>query len=183
MKLLKNRKIAVSITVAVIVLATLFGVHKSVMKEARRVEAMFYDGVEHEFLEPSINAQLEKMLGYILGVETVSQNYPELDAETKQLQSSRHEYMDAKSIAEKGNANDKMMSAYDAFCKKAGTLELSERDRTGIESYDFEIKAAQSLIEKSGYNSEVMNYIDNVAAAFPVGILKHFAFVKDPQLF
>ena len=183
MKLLKNRKFAVSITVAVIVLATLFGVHKSLAKEVSRVEALFYDGVEHEFLEPSIDAQLDRMQNYILGVAAVSQNYPELEAETEALQNARNDYLAAKSISEKSKANGWMMASYDAFYKKAGTLEVSERDRTGIESYDFEIKAAQSLIEKSKYNEEVQKYIDEISSAFPVGLLKGLVFVKDPQLF
>ena len=122
------------------------------------------------------------MQNYILGVTAVSQNYPELEAETEALQNARNNYLAAKSISEKSRANGWMMASYDAFYKKAGTLEMSERDRNGIESYDFEIKAAQSLIEKSRYNEEVQKYID-VSSEFPVGILKLLAFVKNPQTF
>ena len=187
MKYLKNRKFAVLIVATVIVLSTLFGVHKSLSKEVRRVEAMFYEGVPQKGpsggIEPKTGAQLEAVQEAILGIWTISGNYPELDAETKQLQSSRNEYMDARSISEKSGAYDKMISAYAAFGKRANMVNISETDKANIEKCDSKIEIAQSLIGKGRYNEEVLRYIDEVASAFPVGILKRLAFVRDPQLF
>ena len=186
MKRLKNRKFAVLLTAAVIVLSTLFGVRKSLAKEVGRVEAMFYDGVPQQGqggTEPKMHEQLEKMQTYILGVAVISGRYTELGVETGLLQGARIEYMNAKSISEKSRANEKMMSAYGAFIKKSDTQDISENDRRGIALYDEDIKIAQALIEKSGYNEAVDEYINEVSASFPVGILKKLAFVRDPQIF
>ena len=186
MKLLRNRKFALLVTAAVIVLSTLFGVHKSLSKEVERVEAMFSAGVpqrESDGVEPKMNERLGSIQTDILGITAISGKYPALDAETKQLQGARNEYMDAKSISEKSKAYGQMMSAYEAFCKKADTVDISEIDRDALEDYASDIKIEQSLIERSRYNEAVDEYINGVSASFPVGILKKLAFVRDPQIF
>ena len=184
MRLLKNRKIAILITVVLVVFATLFGVGRSLNRLTGDIEAMFYDGVPLDgegFLQPGIDAHLNNRLNSALGFAVLMEGYPEADSEAKALLSARNELISAKTISEKYKANEALQQAYLTLQAKTETLELSNRDKDDVAKYSSSFSGAQTAILNSSYNRKAESFMDG--ASFFARILKPFAFVTPPQAF
>ena len=184
MKMFKNRKFAVLITVTVAVLATLIGVRGSLNRLAEDTEKMFYDGVylkEDGYKQPGLNPQLEICAQTALNFATVMANNPELTGEAEALLSAQRKFMDAKSIREKYTANASMQSAFEALTKKAESAGLSQQETDAMSKHTSTFRGAQTMIQSSEYNKQAQSYMDD-ASNF-VRLLKPFLFVKSPQIF
>lgn len=186
MSILKKRSTAVVITILVIIIATLFGVHRSVGKQADKIEAQFYEGVylkDEGYYQASIAGQLEVRESAALGLVSLASNYDSLSSETKSLRNARNELIEAESIEEKYLANEKLQKAYTALYDAFVAEDISAREISGAEDYAYLMDAAQQLIKSSDYNSTVAEFINSDLRAFPVNILKHIAFCDYPEYF
>jgi len=184
MRLLGNRKIAVLITIFVIILATLFGIGRSLNRLARDVEAMFYDGVYLErdrFTQPGINSHLENITQAALDCSSVFASHAELSKESEGLMLARRDMLEAGSISEKYAAYEIIVKAFSEFISKANAVELSDRDFSSVAQYTDTFTGAKGAIESSSYNAKVRSYMDD--ASFIVFFLKPFLFVNPPQAF
>jgi len=184
MRLLKDRKIAILITIFVIILATLFGVGRSLNRLARDVEKLFYDGIYLErdgFTQPGINSHLENIKQAALDCSSLFANHTELSKEAEGLILARREMLEAGSISEKHAAYVITQKAFSEFISKASTVELSERDQASVALYTGTFTGAMGAIESSSYNTRVRNYMDD--ASFIAFFLRPFVFVKPPQAF
>jgi len=184
MRLLKDRKIAILITVFVIVLATLFGVGRSLNRLARDVEAMFYDGIYLErdgFTQPGINSHLENITQAALDCSSMFANHAELSKESEGLMLARREMLEARSISEKYTAYVITQKAFSEFISKVNTVDLSDRDLVSVALYTDTFTGAMGAIESSSYNTRVRSYMDD--ASFITFFLKPFVFVNPPQAF
>ena len=186
MKIINNRRTALMITAAVIVVATLFGMHRSLSKEVRRIEKQFYDGVflkTEGYTENSIESHLNNRLKAALGLVTVAANYSEVSEETAALRSARENLMNARGITEKYAANERLQKEYDILASKLAELPLKKKDVADAAVYSSTFFGAQASIRNSGYNSLVSGFINGTLRAFPVNVLKNIAFVKAPEYF
>jgi len=184
MKLLKNRKFAVLITVVVVILATLLGVRGSLNRLAGDVEAMFYDGVylkDNGYKQPGINPQLEICAQTALNYATILVNNPALTGEAEALLSAQREFIDAKSIREKYSANESMQNAFEALTKKAESTGLSQQETDAMSRHISTFRGAQTMIRSSEYNQQAQSFMDD-ASNF-ARLLRPFLFVKSPQMF
>jgi hypothetical protein len=184
MKVFKNRKFAILITIAIVVLATLLGVRGSLNRLARDTEAMFYNGVylkEDGYTQPGIDSQLSKRLNSALGFALLMENHPELEGESSGLLSAQRELQNAKSIREKYSANESMQRAFVKLSENAAKMALSSRETEAIEQYTSTFMGAQTLIQNSRYNQQASSFMDN--ASFLAQLIKPFLFVKSPQIF
>lgn len=180
---LRKRSTAVIIAVAVIIIGTLFGVHRSVGSETSKIEAQFYDGVylkEEKYTQPSIQSQLDKRADAALGLLSVGNKYAFAADAAELLRSARQELLDADAILEKYAANVKLEKAwkqlYETLAAHTGDLPAS------VDSYASTLGGAQGVIDKSDYNQSVTEF-RSALGAFPVNILKNLAFVKYPEYF
>ena len=183
LKRLKNRKIAILVTVVVVVLATFLGVVSSVGNHVRNIEAMFYDGVyldEEGFTEPGINSHLENSANAALGFSMLMADSV-LGAEAEALAAARRELLAADSISEKYTANENMRLSFSVLLTATERLELTDREMEAIERYASSFAGAQTAIERSGYNMEVKNYLDDVSVI--AQLFMPFVFASPPQLF
>ena len=184
MRLLGNRKITVLITVFVIILATLFGVGRSLNRLARDVEDMFYDGIYLErdgFTQPGINSHLENITQAALDCSSVFLSHAELSQESGGLMIARRDMLEARSISEKYAAYLIISKAFSEFISKANTVELSDPDLFSVTQYSGTFMGAVGAIENSSYNARVKSYMDD--ASFIVFFLKPFVFANPPQAF
>jgi len=184
MRLFNNRKIAIPITIIVIVLATLFGVGKSLNRLARNVEDMFYDGIYidiDEYTQPGINSHLENITQAALDCSSVFASHTDLSKESEELMLARREMLEARSISEKYAAYVIITKAFSEFIYKTNTLELSNRDQLSVAQYAGTFTGAMGAIESSSYNARVKSYMND--ASFIVFFLKPFVFVSPPQTF
>ena len=158
MRLLKNRKIAILITVVVVIAAVLFGVNKSLSHLSRDVESMFYDGVYLEsggYTQPGIDSQLIKHADASLGIATILTNYSELHDSAEEVIKLRRELLSAVSISEKSLAFWRMSRDVYALTQAASEASLTERDMAAIAQYSSTINGVETFIRGAAYNEKV----------------------------
>jgi hypothetical protein len=181
---LGNRRIAILLTVVVAVVATLFGVHRSLTRASRDIERMFYDGIylkDDGYLRPGINAQLGNMAESALNVATLLQRYPKLEAKSESLLSARRELLRAHSIDGKSSACTKMGEALYDLLISARDADLAEGDAAAVARYFSDYKGAEIYINFAPYNDKVVEYKNG--KNFIASALGAFMNVKDPGYF
>jgi len=182
MKLLKNRKIAILITIVVAIVATLLGVRGSLNRLAGNVNDMFFnDVVIGGQTYPSVNSFLSSRENSALGLATLLERYNGLQSEAESLLSARRSLVGTNNIAEKNTANEAMQKAFTSLVKKAETLDLPDRDRNAMETYAASFSGAQTAISGSMYNKKVATFWDDVS--FIAWCLRPLLFIRTPQVF
>ena len=186
MSILKNRKIATIIAAIAIVAATMLGTTVSLNRASAKVEDMFYDGVYLEnggYMQPGIESHLEKRIEVSLGIWAIVDEYDELKTELAAFRAARESLINAGNPAQKGRGNDELQLAFTVLRDALAKIDLPERDVADLEKLFSTFNGAQTAILGSGYNLEVMEFMDGTLGAFPVVILKRFIPVRAPQLF
>jgi len=183
MKALKNRKIAVLITVIVAILATMFGVGRSLNKLARDVEATFYSGFTLENGQPQngINHHLEILVQSALDCAALLAGNSELSGEAESLLSARSGLLDSKSISEKYSAYQTLYSMSATLIDKALLMELSEREKAAVSQFSNDFKGTTAAIFSNQYNIKALNFMDD--ASIFAHLLRPFVFVTPPETF
>jgi len=184
MTLLKNRKIAIMITVVVAILATLLGVRASLNRVASKIEAQFFILEYYNDAgarEPGIISLLDNKANAALGLATILEAHPELKADAEVLLTARRDMLNANDIGGKHSANERMQQAFTALEEKAGGLELSEREDVALETYSSDFYGAQKAIQNNWYNQLAASWLDDVS--FPARIIRPFVFASPPQAF
>lgn len=188
MQAMKNRSAAVAIAVVIIVLATLFGVHRSINSETADIEKQFDEGIYlrvEKYVQPGIGTHLDERSRAALALVTFGTQLGDIGGMPKltdDLRQARLDLVEAKDIGEKYAANAEMQKAYVALREAMRKLELSRDMSAAVDSLVSTMDGAQGAIEKSGYNEVVGNFRRQLES-FPVGILKKLAFVKLPEYF
>jgi hypothetical protein len=184
MKLLKNRKFAVLVAVVLVVLATLFGVGRSLNRLARDVEALFYadryvddDGATRRGIDP----HLENSANAAFALAMLMVDNPALAGEANELLAARGSYLAADSIPGKFVANENMKRTFAALAGKAQGIELSEREISALATFSRDFNDAQMAIQGSPYNQKASDYMDG--ASFIAHVLRPFTFVAPPAYF
>jgi len=163
MKLLKNRKFAILLTIVIAVLATLFGVYKTSVRYTRSVEAMFYDGVylsNDGYTQPAISSHLENSANAALGLATLMGSYPELADKAGEIISARRDLLAAGSISDKSSANLKMNGFVIELLDAAMSANLTDRDKNAASQYYSTFIGASNAIANSSYNVKVADYMN-----------------------
>ena len=181
MRLFKNRKFAVSISVVIVVLATLLGVRGSLNRLARDVEVVFYHGDDDSPAQLGIETHLANRLNSALVVMSLMGRYQEVADEVEALTLARRLLFDSNNISDKYSANESMQSAFAALVEKAGMLELSAQEVAAISQHTSDFMGAQTAILNSRYNQKVQSFMDD--SSFFVRLLSPFLFVTSPQPF
>jgi len=184
MKILKDRRIAILITIIVVVLATLLGVRGSLVRLSRDAERMFYDGVnlkEEGYTQPGIDSQLRNRMNSALGFASLMEKHPELEGAAGALLSARRELLDANSIKGMYSANESMQRAFVELLEKAEKFGLSNKEREDMERYSATFQGAQTAIRNSHYNQRAQSFMGD--ASILARLMKPFLFVPGPQVF
>jgi len=184
MKVLKQRKTAVIIMIAIIVIFTFIGVTKSLNSISKDIEKTFYSGVyneSEEYTEVSIASQLENRIDASLGLLSIASASDEYAMEAESLRNARHELIEAKTIEEKYLANEHLENAYQTLYSLMGAKSMAAEDTEAIISYANTMDGAQKVIENSSYNDLVREYYNSTSRGIPVRFLKFFA--SGPQYF
>ena len=185
MSMLKKRSTAFIVAVFVIIFGTLFGVHRSIAAETRKIETMFYNGVyikDQNYTQPGISEKLDERAMAALGLVTIAAHYDTLADKADSLRQARLALMDAETITGKYIANEKMQSAYKALLAELAKQNLTDSETAATQSYAETLDGAQGFIQSSAYNNAVSSF-RNELGAFPVSILKNLAFAAAPEYF
>ena len=187
MKFFKKRGNSVLIAVAVVILATFLGVYGSLARLSRDIERLFYDGVyleEEGYTQPSINSQLENQSEAALNLASIMRNYPELDAQTDRLLSTRNDFLDSKFITGKAMHITEMQSAFYSLLRASQSSDLSERDLTAAIRYFETFSGAQTFVARNAgpnYHAKVSGF--RLEIGFPANLINAILPVKGPEVF
>jgi len=184
MKMLKNRKFAILLTVAVAITATLLGVRATAGRYTRRIEAMFNDGVyikSDNYTQPGINTHLENCLSAALGVATMLESYPKLEENAKTLLTARRELLTAKTVKEKDKAFESMRDSFINLLNKAKSEDLTQRDKDAAAQHYKNFNGALGAMQNSRFNEKVAEYLDGQGSITKV--LASITLAKIPSYF
>ena len=189
MKLIRNRKFAITITVAAVILATFIGLWGNLNGLARQAEALFYADVytnAEGITQRGIYTHLVNISNSALGLATMpvlSENN-ELKGAASALLSARDELMNAmnaRDVRRMGLAYSGLQRSFEAVRAGLERISVSQRDREDIDRYISTYTGAGKAISENSYNRMASAYLDeaSVLARFLVpGI-----FLKHPQTF
>ena len=165
-------------------LFALFGVHRSVSKQAAKVEKSFTTGVREDgYTQPSVRGQLVNRARAALNLWTLAEDDAALSEKAQRLLNARRalvSLLEAKKLSPAALcAADKEMGEAFAALYSA----VSDEDRASAAGYKSAFDGAALTITESGYNEAVERFNKNVLGVFPVNILRYPAFVKAPEFF
>jgi len=184
MKFLKKRETAIIITIAIVLVATLYGVNRSVTRLASDIEDMFYDGVFFQdagFTQPGLNSHLENSTTAALNVATMLLNYPELADKAESVLVVRRALIDEHTIAGRGRLNQVFVNAFADLVNSAKDVNLAERDAEAVSRNLRLFMGAQANITDSRYHEKVAAFDSEIS--FIAQVFKIFLPVRSPEAF
>jgi hypothetical protein len=186
MEALKKRQNAIGIFVAVVVVFTLIGCHRSLSKVCRQVETAFMDkgALSAEGYYTSPGDQLancvkyaNRLLSVINGSEALSDSY----AAIRDSRLALDDALESQDISDIYAANEALVEAVtqaDALVQAGAALPESNDDYDTIVSDFF---AAENVAAQSPYNDYVDDFIRTTIRPFPTNILRVLSFVSLPE--
>lgn len=183
MKFLKNRFVAILISLAIIVSSTLISTNIKLGRLCDKVSDGFYDGVIYNGVErKSIASQLRT-------ITSAASSLAELAADCG---IDADEVIDAAelmsfgisgcSVSENYHLYRELYDAVGRLCASLSSAELSAQYSAKVEQCVLNISNARLAIEDSGYNESVREFCRE-QLHFPTGILGNLAGVEFPELF
>ena len=173
-QLLKNRNVAIVITVIVIVLSILGGSHRSLLAAAYSAERHFDD----------IQRDLDTRIGLASNLQVVAERYLYIGEDALvELDTAITNLRDAQTANEKAIANQQLTAATERMDIVLQNEKLSVTDeryriqiRTDLASYN-------QIIGHSKYNEKVDQYNAEVLGKFPANILAQLTGVPKLESF
>ena len=161
MNTLKDRKLAILITIMIVIVATALGVYKTSYSYTKKIESGFYNDAMSGGRATCINSYLDNCASYAKGLATMMAKYPALADKSEALMLAQRELLDAATITLKESANARMVECFKALSSAAaGSVLTDERDAEALAGYSSDFYNAQRLIGQSGYNDTVTAYLD-----------------------
>lgn len=192
MEILKKRPVAIIITAVIIILSTIFSVHRTLGAECQRVRDSFFTGVVSEgYAHKSISDQLKTRIDAANVVASIAANYSQAENETKNLRDARNRLIDTLNEAKSGeaslknvyNANKELQAAFEDLEKSLEGVKLSTREAENFENNRSKFYGAQAAIEKAGYNEAVREFYRTTLNVFPTNFLWKISWVDPPELY
>lgn len=178
----RDRKVAVIITVIIMVLSTGYGAHRSLLQKAETVETIFYYGENGDGV--CIQSDLDTRLGLASNLLIVAGRYLSEDDEAmERLTAARTALATAKTIEEKYRANEELTLAADYMDQVLQACVLTPSDnryRAGIRT---DMDAVNQIIGHDGYNDAANAYNRDVLGVFPANVLKEIVMVDELETF
>lgn len=167
--------------IVAILLSILFGSYRSLSSEARKAEAVFYNGIDGDGfgINNDLNLRLDASYNFI----TIAKKY--LDANDPAIRSvleARTALSDANVPSQKYDANIMLTEACTDLGEKLLTKELSERDEIYRKGFLTEMDSRNDIISHDGYN-KVAGDFNALLDAFPANILSRIVGIKPLALF
>lgn len=173
-QLLKNRNVAIVITVIVIVLSILGGSHRSLLAAAYSAERYFDD----------IQRDLDTRIGLASNLQVVAERYLYIGEDALvELDTAITNLRDAQTANEKAIANQQMTAAterMDIVLQNENLPVPDERYRIQIRT---DLASYNQIIGHSKYNEKVDQYNAEVLGKFPANILAQLTGVPKLESF
>lgn len=183
MNFFKKPFVAVLLSMAIIVSSTLFSVNIKLGDKCQDITDGFYEGVDYEgYAHKSIAGQIKNICGAADGMATIAANY---GLNTDAVIAASKDVKDALtygSVSYVGYCYNELIAAVKPLEDQLSREQLSDRDAEGLGKYSSTINGAQAVIEKSGYNESVREFLREYKR-LPAEALAVFSGVNFPELF
>ena len=179
-QLLKNRKVAVVLTVIIMILATLIGSNRSMAAEAYDIEQYFIYG----YGGYSIQHDLDTRTGLAKNLLIVAErNLPSNDSAMEELQDAIVQIELAQTVKEKADANQKLTAATERMNLVLEEYWLSSSDERYRRQISMELEACNQAISQDPYNEMAIQYNTEVLGSFPGSVLKMVNGIEELETF
>ena len=180
----KRRQGAIAIVAVVIVLATLFGVRRSLNKASAQVSEMFYTGADASGY--GIATDLDKILEFSGNLVTVANKYgAEFSDPAQAVTRARQELAQAEGVSGQYTASQTLLQAVETLNQAMLDGELSDQDEQYRSELYASILSRTTIIahEATDYNAQVRSFNQDVLGAFPANLLSGLAGVDQLEEF
>jgi chromosome segregation ATPase len=175
--ILQNRVFAITVAVLVLVGGALYGVNRSVGRQAEKLSAKYRDGVyvkDGDYVATSMAELLSESEKAAMRLVTITEKYDELKEQSHNLKAARDGiFSDMGSAFSRKADLDKMFEAFDELRGKAEGVAMSESDKSAYDDYVAKITGARGAMRTNPYNAEAEK-LQKQLRAFPVNILNVF---------
>ncbi len=179
-ELLKNRKVAVGITIVIVILATIFGSHRSMEAEAYSIERYFIEGDDGY----SIQRDLDTRIGLAQNLLVVAErNLDSNDLAMAELQEAIMQMGEADTVKEKAIANQQLTAATERMNLVLEECDLSSTDDRYRQQIRIDLASCNQTISHDPYNAMVAQYNNEVLGRFPANVLKMVNGVQELETF
>ncbi len=177
------KKPVVAFIIALVVVCGSTGLNTQIMlgEEIQAVEDTFYITV---LGEKSIYSRLEEKLAAANGLWTILVKYDSKAADD--LAQGRQELIQScqdKDIGGMKSDNSELTTAFTDSLTVLNGYELSQSELEDVAHYSESFAGAQKMIERSSYNTRVLEFMRSTYDKFPANFLVDFADVKAPVPF
>lgn len=185
METLKKRPIAILLAIVIVLASTLLTAGTKLKSACQKVTDGFYSGVTYDgYAHPSIKSQLKNISSSALGLATIAANYTGVDAAAvKTDRSNLDSSLENGSPAQIYKTYTALAADTAALVSSLKAQSLSSRDASGVTQYENTISSAAGVIEKSGYNDTVRDFLRETYNVFPASFFASLTGVAAPELF
>lgn len=179
-ELLKNRKVAVGLTVIIMILATVLGSGRSMNAEAYAIERYFIEGEDGY----SIQRDLDTRVGLAQNLLVVAErNLDSNDLAMAELQSAIYQMNEAETVKEKAIANQQLTAATERMNLVLEECALSSTDDRYRAQIRTDLASCNQTISHDPYNVMATEYNNEVLGKFPANMLKKVNGVQELENF
>ena len=180
---LRDRKVAIVITIIIMIGSTGFGVHRSLEDKGDYARWVFYNG---SFFGDSggIQYELDTRAGLASNLLVVAGRYLDSEDEAVQrLKEARETLVTADGIGEKYLANEELSQAADNLAQVLDACNLTDNDRRYQRRIIVDMESSNEIIGHDEYNQLASAYNREVLGVFPANILKEIVGVDELETF
>ena len=188
MDFLKNRKTAVAVFVAVVIVFSLIGCHISLSRACKQVEDAFFDKslLQADGYYTCPGDQLDhcvKLANRLMSVIGGEGEWDEAYADLSRTRQALVYALESRDIPRIFEANTLLMDAVAAAqdVKDSGVALPGSNDDFDAIVADF--WSAQAVAADPAYNNHVQAFIDGTLRVFPTNILRRLSFVSLPDAY
>ena len=179
---LRDRKVAIVITIIVMICSTGFGVHRSLEDKGEYAEWVFYHGSFGD--GGGIQDELDTRAGLASNLLVVAGRYLDSEDEAVQrLKEARETLVTADGIGEKYLANEELSQAADNLAQVLDACNLTDNDRRYQRRIIVDMESSNEIIGHDEYNQLANAYNRNVLGVFPANVLKEIVGVEELETF
>ena len=186
---LKSRKTAVAITVALCALFLVLGMNRSVSAQAAKYTRAFYEGVrvtDGDYTSAALADILDSCSTYALTLSSIYADCPAVADEVDALTQARRSLVDAieaKNIPAMYGAYRAVSAAAETLESAAAGADVSGIDRDKAADAMGKLNSAIGAVQQNPYNQHVEEYYAKVADTLPMKIFGFAVLVDGPDFF
>ncbi|WP_018751215.1 LemA family protein [Paenibacillus sanguinis] len=181
MQLLKQRKVAWTITLALILVSSVLGASLSLNHLRADAAETFIHGISKA--EPGVQYDLDWLIELSTNLIVVASRYiDEGDIELAAVREANSKLKSATSPKTKYDAADRLVTQSTALIYRLGQMKLETRDAHYNKTIKADIESRWLILRRNNYN-EIASEFNDVLKQFPASMLSKLVLVKPLELF